>query len=376
MVARPPAAHWQGIGLLVPHERALARLLAIARPVEPRSLPVEAAAGRVLAGAVQSSGPIPANSVALRGGWAVAAADVVGASYYSPVMLGAGAAPVEVGQAMPIGADAVLPPDAVTVTHGAFEIVAEAASGEDVRRAGEDAAPGAVLRDRGERLRPSDVAVALAAGVRSVSVREPRLRILSSASPGSVDVAGEIVARLAEAAGAAIDQIGIGGDAAGIAAALRNPGADLAVVVAAGIGSDDPAAEALASIGEMTARGIALRPGEVSGCGAVGPMPVILVPGRVEGALAAALTLVLPCLDHLMGAATPRPTLSGALTRKISSTVGMTDIVLLRRHRAGLEPLAAGDITLTAIAGAEAWLAVHADSEGFAAGETVTAFVL
>jgi molybdopterin biosynthesis enzyme len=186
------------------------------------------------------------------------------------------------------------------------------------------------------------------------------------------------VVRLAEAAGAVVERIGIPSrDAKTIAASLTKNEADLIVVVGGtGFGRSDHAAEALAASGSLIARGIALRPGETSGCGVVAGRPVILVPGRLEAALAATLTLVLPCLDHLMGA-TPRFNfLGGQLTRKVSSTVGMTDVVLLRRTWDGLEPVAVGDLTLAAIAGADAWLAVPPFGEGFAAGETVTAFML
>jgi molybdopterin biosynthesis enzyme len=107
----------------------------------------------------------------------------------------------------------------------------------------------------------------------------------------------------------------------------------------------------------------------------VGATPAILVPGFIDAVLAAMLML-LPCLDHLMGAAPRLPCLAGPLTRKVSSAIGMSEIVLLRRVGEGLEPLAAGDLTLAAIAGADAWLAVPPDSEGYAAGETVGAFLL
>jgi molybdopterin biosynthesis enzyme len=103
---------------------------------------------------------------------------------------------------------------------------------------------------------------------------------------------------------------------------------------------------------------------------------VILVPGRFEAALAVTLMLVIPCLDYLMDATPRRATVSGSLTRKVASMVGLTDLVLLRKVEQGLEPLTTGDVTLTAIAAADAWLAVPPGSEGFAAGETVTAFPL
>ena len=62
--------------------------------------------------------------------------------------------------------------------------------------------------------------------------------------------------------------------------------------------------------------------------------------------------------------------------RKIVSGLGMTEIALFRRKPEGLLPLGCGDLTLSAIAAADHWLAVPAESEGFAAGELVDAFRL
>jgi molybdopterin biosynthesis enzyme len=320
---------------------------------------------------------VPAQATALREGWAVAAADVVGASSYSPVVIAVQPPWVETGEAMPAGTDAVLPPDAVLARNGLAEVVAEAAPGEAVRRAGQDAASGAILREAGQRVRSSDIALALAAGIEQAFVREARVRIL--ALPGSaLDDGGELAARYCEAAGAGVERAGLPArDADAIARELAGAGSELILLIGGtGQGRHHHAAEALAASGSLIAHGIALRPGDTCGCGVVGATAVILMPRTLGAALAATLALVLPCLDHLMCAA-PRPTsVVGPLTRKVSSAIGMTDIVLLRRSGNGLEPLAAGDLPLAAIGSADGWLAIPPDCEGFAAGETVAAFLL
>jgi molybdopterin biosynthesis enzyme len=332
----------------------------------------------VLAAPLAAPGPVPPEAVALRDGWAVAASDVVGTSSYSPVMAAAPPPWVETGRALPPGTDAVLPPDGIAVQGGLSEIVAAAAPGEGVRPAGGDAAAGAPLREAGERVRPVDAALALAAGVDRLRVCEARVRLLSLPGAGGGDATSELVARLLEAAGAVVTRARPASrDAAAVAAALRDADADLLVTIGGtGFGREDHAAEALAAAGSLIAHGIALRPGETAGCGLIGETAAILVPGRFDAALAVMLCLVLPCLDHLAGAAPLRPTLSGPLTRKISSTVGLTEIALVRRSRGGLEPLAVADLTLTSLAAAEGWLAVPAGSEGFAVGDTVAAFSL
>jgi molybdopterin molybdotransferase len=64
------------------------------------------------------------------------------------------------------------------------------------------------------------------------------------------------------------------------------------------------------------------------------------------------------------------------LAQKIASTVGVTEIALLGQTGTRWMPLAVGDLSLDAIASAHAWCAVPADSEGFAAGTAVVAYML
>jgi molybdopterin biosynthesis enzyme len=266
---------------------------------------------------------------------------------------------VTIGAALPAGADAVLPPDAVSTEAGFAEITAPAAPGESVRRAGEDAAAGAILRAAGERMRALDVAAACGAGVGLCSVRRVRVRVMGEGS------ACTLLTRFAEAAGSTVEW-GLPSNEA-----LAPSGADLVVMV----GASDLSA-VFSQEGTDIAPAVALRPGEGLGCVLAGDVPVLVMPDRLETALAAALVLMQPCLDRLMGATARPPVVMAPLARKLASTVGLTEIALVRETNGGLEPLAFGDITLTAIAQADAWLVVPPESEGFAAGEIVQAFVL
>ena len=55
---------------------------------------------------------------------------------------------------------------------------------------------------------------------------------------------------------------------------------------------------------------------------------------------------------------------------------GITEIVLLERNQGAWMPRSVGDMPLETIARADAWLAVPAASEGFAAGTPVDAYML
>jgi molybdopterin molybdotransferase len=71
-----------------------------------------------------------------------------------------------------------------------------------------------------------------------------------------------------------------------------------------------------------------------------------------------------------------RPKLTLPLARKIASTVGIAEIVLLERNGEAWMPLAVGDLSLEAIARADAWLVVSGGAEGFAVGMPVDAYML
>src|SRR5262249_5177845 len=131
----------------------------------------------------------------------------------------------------------------------------------------------------------------------------------------------------------------------------------------------------LAARGAAIAHGIALQPGRTSGVGWRAKTPVVVLPGAPDQALAVWWTLALPALDCLSGRS-QRTALSLPLTRKIASSVGLGEIVLLERKDGAWAPLATGELSLEAMTRAEAWLVVPGGSEGFAAGATVDAYML
>jgi molybdopterin biosynthesis enzyme len=85
--------------------------------------------------------------------------------------------------------------------------------------------------------------------------------------------------------------------------------------------------------------------------------------------------LAVPVLDRLSGRR-PRETLNLPLARKIASQVGIAEIALLERKNGAWMPLAVGELSLEAIARAEAALVVPGGAEGFAAGTPVDAYIL
>lgn len=346
----------------MPLDAALARLLAVA-PVATILVPVREGIGLVLAEDTIALADHPAEPRARRDGWAVAAGDVTGASPYAPVALRSPPPWVEDGDVMPPGTDTVLPPDAL---HTDGDIVADAAQGEGVSRLGEEAARGDVLARAGERLTPLRALALGGVGIETVAVRRPHIHIVGIGH-GAASAVSDWVA----AAGARITSRDSARDVESVAAALRVDGADAVFVVGGtGFGRTDHSAEALARTGRLDAHGIALHPGESAGFGRIGTVPVLLLPGRPDAALAAFLALGRPLLARLTGAGPPDG-VKGRLTRKIASTVGMSEIVFVRTTREGVEPIGGGDLPLRRLILAEGAVLVPPEREGYPEGEWI-----
>jgi molybdopterin biosynthesis enzyme len=59
------------------------------------------------------------------------------------------------------------------------------------------------------------------------------------------------------------------------------------------------------------------------------------------------------------------------LARKIASPLGLAEVVAVRRRLGKVEPVAQGYLSMQALAHAEGWILVPADSEGYAPGTRV-----
>jgi molybdopterin biosynthesis enzyme len=59
------------------------------------------------------------------------------------------------------------------------------------------------------------------------------------------------------------------------------------------------------------------------------------------------------------------------LKRKVTSTIGLTELIPVARTGGMAEPLASGYLSLTSLTRSDGWIVVPAESEGFAAGTPV-----
>lgn len=358
---------------LTPLENALAALLNGLEPLAPVGLPLTDAAGCIAAGTALLAA-YPPHDIAATDGWAFCANDLVGASSYSPLPLTRVPSWVEAGEAMPAGCDCVLDADAVEASGPLVQVLAEGVPGQGVRRAGSDIAERTAAGAEGYPVGAADLLVARVAGLEQIGVRRPRLRIVNV--PGATATM-HMIAGLARVAGLDVEMREAGArDQASIADVLDASSCDLVLTVGgSGVGRRDAAVMALAQRGEVLAHGVALQPGRTAAVGRLGRIPAVTLPGSPDHALAAWLALVLPLVDRL-SARRPRRQATLPLARKIASSGGIAEIVLLAEERRAWTPLAVGEWPLRVIVRADAWLLVPGDSEGFAAGAPVDAYLM
>jgi molybdopterin biosynthesis enzyme len=98
---------------------------------------------------------------------------------------------------------------------------------------------------------------------------------------------------------------------------------------------------------------------------------VLVVPGRLDAALAVWLTLGGRMLARLSGREPDDQGATVMLNRKIASTLGFAELVPVTREEGGVAPLASGYLSPQSLARADGFVLVPADREGYAAGAQV-----
>jgi molybdopterin biosynthesis enzyme len=355
----------QRIARLTPLDAVLARIDALVVPVAPREVALAAAVGRVLAGDVMVA-MRPRMPLALRDGWAVNSALTRDAGPYAPAPLPS-AVRIDVGEPMPPGADAVAEIDAVVLRDGRAQAVAAITSGDGVLSAGADAAGNTAFARGGGRL-GALVAAAFAGAVSRVSIHEPRVRVVGTRPDPIIDAAAALLAHaIAAAGGIALCESG-----EGLEEALRRHDADAVVAVGGtGSGRNDASVTTLARLGRVEVHGVALSPGETAALGMIETRPVLLLPGRIDAALAVWLLLGQRLLARLAGSREQPAAAYAKLTRKVASNLGLAELIPVRLREGQAEPLGSGYLPLQTLAQSDGWILVPGDREGHPAGAAV-----
>jgi molybdopterin molybdotransferase len=314
-------------------DEALDRTIALAPRLAPILVPLDAAAGRVLAEDLSFGAPLPPFDHAAMDGYAIRGAAEVGRRF--PVRgesrAGSPATAVEAdaamvistGAAVPDGLDTVVPWEDVTREGDAIVLQRPARVGQNVRRAGEDARAGARAVERGTRLRGRHAALLATLERSEVLVAPaPRVAILCTGDelrdPGEparagaiVDSNGPMLRALVRQAGGTPESVRVTDRRGALEAALaeRRDRVDAVITVGgAADGEHDHVMPALEAMGARTAfRGVSIKPGKPVALAQLGTVPVLVLPGNPGSAFVTFVLFGLPLLRAMQGDARARP---------------------------------------------------------------------
>ena len=206
----------------------------------------------------------------------------------------------------------------------------------------------------------------MAAGVTRVLIREPRVHVVQTGQSDVLAAATGLIANAIDGEG------GLSIRSNDLEAALKDGSMDCVVAVGGtGQGRNDNSVNALARAGQLVTHGIGITPGETTAFGFVGKRPVLLLPGRVDAALAGWLTVGRRMLARLCFRLMDEQPFPAELGRKIASPLGLAEVVPVRRRAGLVEPLASGYLSVQALARSEGWILIPADSEGHPQGARV-----
>jgi len=351
-------------------EDALARILERVRPLPSETIPLEEAAGRVLAEDVPAVVDLPPFPSSAMDGFAVRAADTPGklpvvfriaAGRPAPRALEAGEAMgIATGGVVPEGADAVVPIEYVVASDNSVEIPEPVSEGANLRPRGGDIRAGEVVVSRGTSLGPGQIGALAAVGVSEVRCgARPRASVLTTGtelrSPGEVLGPGEIyeangvmlAAQLA-AAGAAVERLAAVEDDEGAHRAALERGLESDVLVTSGgvsVGPHDLVRAIESELGvEEVFWGVAVKPGKPLSFGVRGRTLAFGLPGNPVSSLVGLELFVRPAVLALQGAADPGPVFeTGRLAAAVRRNPARDQLVRARRGQgdagAVLEPL-------------------------------------
>jgi molybdopterin molybdotransferase len=392
---------------LISVDEAQRIILERTRRLDPERVPIERAAGRVLAVSVQAALDLPPFASSAMDGYALRSADTAAAPVRLPIVerIAAGspagrsldggeAMAISTGGVVPEGADAVVPLEIVEEMGDAIEVRDPVATGANVRPRAGDVSAGETVLEPGARLGPAQVAALAAAGISEVQcAKRPRVGILVTGSelrpPGAALGPGEIyesngllLATALQLAGAVPAQLGvIADDAEEHERAMERALLGFDMLITSGGASVGPHDRVRASQAKLRVEelfwGVAVKPGKPVAFGVRRDHLVFNLPGNPVSVLVTFELFVRPAVNALLGVPDPLPvhrlgTLGAAVRRNPHRDEYIRGTTRRQDDSIVIDPLPGRDSHMIVRAGrADALVAVAAGEGEVPAGETV-----
>ena len=352
------------------------------------------AAGRITAEALFARLSMPADHAAAMDGFAVQAESTFAATDQRPLRLapGDGYAPVDTGEPLPPGFDAVIMvEDVQTLPGGEIEIIAPATPWQHVRPVGEDVVAGELLLPAFHRLRPQDLGVLLAGGSTEVAVlSRPKAVLIPTGTelvpPGEARPRGSvpdfnstvIAAYLQEWGAQTVIYPIVPDDRKRLeeAAARAAEEGDLVIILAgSSAGREDYTVHIIEALGEVFVHGVSTKPGKPTLLGQIAGKPAVGLPGYPVSAYLSLEWFVRPLICRTLGQPEPaREELAVSLGRRVVSSLGSEEYIRMAvgyiDGRFVANPLERGAGMTMSLVRADGLLIIPPEAAGYEQGET------
>ena len=385
-------------------EEAQRRILERAQPLETERVRLDDAAGRVTAEPAAAGLDLPPFDSSAMDGFAVRSADTPGrlpvvaripAGRPADRELAAGEAMgIATGGAVPEGADAVIPLENVVDRDNEIEIGTVVQAGANVRPSGGDVRRGDLVVAQGERLGPAQLGALAASGLADILCsRRPRAAVLATGTelrrpgeelaPGEIyEANGVLLTAQLESAGAVAHRLEAVADDEGAHSNALAMGLQSDLLVTSGgvsVGPHDLVRSVGADLGvEEVFWGVSVKPGKPLWFGVRGRTLVFGLPGNPVSTLVCFELFVRPAVLALQGATSLLPRFEpGLLASAVRANPSRTELVRARSSVADggveLDVLTGQESHMIArAAGADALVIIPAGAGDLPAGATVS----
>ncbi len=389
---------------LTPLDEALALALEAAEPLEGTEVvSVPSATGRVVAEAVRAEADVPPFDRAAMDGYAVRAADTVGAPVtltcvervYAGEETSLSVEPgtcigVATGAPMPAGADAVVMVELTEATGEAVRILKPIETGKNAAPRGEDIRTGEVVIESGVLLNPARLGALAAVGRNTVLVyAKPSALVIPTGKeivppgegplgPGQIyDInTTTLLASLEEFGADVVAHPVVDDDREALLEVIgRFPEADLLVLMGgSSVGERDLLAEIFSEVGSLIFKGIAVKPGKPTLMARRNGSRQLLVgmPGYPTSCLTNAYLLLDPLVARIGHRPAPRlQTLELPLARAVSGGLSRLQILTVAVVGGKAHPVFKTSGAITSMSEADGYIEIPADSPGLEADTPV-----
>ncbi|UCH53270.1 MAG: molybdopterin molybdotransferase MoeA [Pseudomonadota bacterium] len=390
--------------MLTLEEAQQALIHAVRRTTRQETVPLDRAVGRFTAKELRARVDNPAFDNSAMDGYAVATADLITKNFVLPLAgeSSCGDAPqtlrpgttmrIFTGAPVPHGADAVVMQEDIKQSREQIVFPRTVQPGQYIRRQGEDFRAGELLYAAGRLLTPFDIALLSSAGVAEVSVyAQARVLVVATGneliSPGKSLAPGQIYESNRLATLLLLRQLGVeavdGGTVRDDPAALRAllaASTDFDFIITSGgasVGDHDLVKQAFAEIGKIEFWKVRVKPGKPIAFGHVGSRThFFALPGNPVSSLVTFKLFVEPALIAWHHGTAQRSELPATAANSFRRHAGRTEFLRGRVHVEGRRLMATaltgqGSHMLAALRETTVLIRVEADSQGFAAGDSV-----